>query len=60
MASTFKSFIKHKLLAVHEKLDIEYSGGYLKLGLLLTYHIHKLLSYISYCQDSFCAMPVVI
>ena len=24
-----------------------------KLDLLLMYHIHKLLSYVSYCQDSF-------
>jgi hypothetical protein len=27
-----------------------------KLDLLLMYHNHKLLSYVSYCQDSFCAM----
>lgn len=31
-----------------------------KLDLLLMYHNHQLLSYVSYYQDSFCAMPVVI
>ena len=31
-----------------------------KLDLLLMYHIHKSLSHVSYCQDSFCAMPAVI
>jgi hypothetical protein len=31
MAATSKAFIKHKLLSVHEKLDIEHGGGYLKI-----------------------------
>jgi len=31
-----------------------------KLDLVFMYHNHKLLSYVSYCQDSFCAMSVVI
>ena len=31
-----------------------------QLDLLFMYHNHKLLSYVSYCQDSFCAMSVVI
>ena len=34
--------------------------SFYKLGLLLIYHIHKLLSYVFYCQVSFCTMPVVI
>jgi len=31
-----------------------------QLDLLFMYHIHILLSNVSYCQDSFCAMSVVI
>jgi len=34
--------------------------SFYKLDLLFMYHNHKLLPYVSYCQDSFCAMPVVI
>jgi len=33
IAATSKAFIKHKLLSVHEKLDIEHGGGYLKIFL---------------------------
>ena len=34
IAATSKAFIKHKLLSVHEKLDIEHGGGYLKIFLI--------------------------
>jgi len=33
MGATSKAFIKHNLLSVHEKLDIEHVGGYLKIFL---------------------------